>query len=531
MEYYELHQKYAPQEVLVYLRKSRSDDPNLSVEEVLQRHQNILQEWIERNLDGPIPEENYFREVVSGEQLETRPEMMKILKLIENPKYKAILCIEPQRLSRGDLYDAGMLIRLLKFTHTQVITPMKIFDIENEYDRDAFERELKRGNEYLEYTKKILGRGKLQSVRDGNYIGSKPPYGYDKTIVYDGKKKCPTLVINEKEAEVVRLVFDMYGNQNLGLSNIVYRLDAAGYRTREGRTWGRTTVRQILENIVYIGKIRYGYNKETHIVQDHEVIKKRQRSQEYEIIDGKHEAIIDEELFNKVLAKKEPAPKINRKKGLSNPLAGLVFCAECGYALTYRDYRQGNTKPRYYCHKKSIHRSGTITVEEVLETVADALEKEIPNFEIKLNESKDSDEQRVKTWIASLEKRLLDLNKKEISLWEKYTEEAMPKEIFESLKEKVLREKEEVTALLQSESQKTFEKVDYSEKIATFRKAIDLIRCNTSTADEINKWVKCCVERITFTRQLRARVNESTDETNSRGWVDEPSIIHIDLKL
>lgn len=532
MPYFDILSQFAPEEILVYLRKSRSDDPDLTVEEVLQRHQKILQEWIERNLSGPIPEENYFREVVSGEQLDTRPEMMKILKLIENPKYKAILCIEPQRLSRGDLYDAGMLIRLLKYTRTQVITPMKTFDIENEYDRDAFERELKRGNEYLEYTKKILGRGKLQSVRDGNYIGSKPPYGYDKTIVYDGKKKCPTLTINEREAEVVRLVFDMYVNQGLGLSTIVYRLDAAGYRTREGRTWGRSTVRQMLENVVYIGKIRYGFSKEVHVVQDHEVIKKRQRFQDYEIIDGKHEPIIDEELFYKVQSKMNVAPKKNRKKELSNPLAGLIFCAECGYAITYRDYNDvANAKPRFYCHKKSIHRSGTIAVEEMLEVVADTLEKEIPNFKLKLSENSNSEEQRVKAWVVSLEKRLIELNKKEVSLWEKYTEEAMPKEVFESLKEKVLKEKEETKALLESESQKAFEKVDYSEKIATFQKAIDLIRSNTATADELNVWLKCCIERITFTRNLRTRVSKSNDDTNSRGWVDEPAIIHIDLKL
>jgi hypothetical protein len=304
-----------------------------------------------------------------------------------------------------------------------------------------------------------------------------------------------------------------------------------GYRTREGRTWGRTTVRQMLGNIVYIGKIRYGHYKETHIVLDHEVIKKRLRTKDYEVIDGKHESIIDEELFNKVQAKQESAPKINRKKGLSNPLAGLAFCGECGYALTYRDYRSGNTKQRYMCHKKSIHRSGTITVEELLNIVADTLEKEIPNFEVKLNESNSSEEQQRKTRIASLEKRLLDLSKKEISLWEKYAEEAMPKEVFETLKDKVAKEKEEVAAMLESENQMTFEKVDYSEKIATFQKAIELIRNNTATADEMNKWLKCCIERITFTRKLKERVNETNDDTNSRGWVDEPSIIHIDLKL
>lgn len=96
-------------------------------------------------LPGPVPEENIFREVVSGETIKDRPEFLKLLRLIESPDIKAILVVEVQRLSRGDLEDAGRLMKILRFTHTQVITPHKIYDLEDEYDRDFFERELKRG--------------------------------------------------------------------------------------------------------------------------------------------------------------------------------------------------------------------------------------------------------------------------------------------------------------------------------------------------------------------------------------------------
>ena len=111
---------------------------------------------------------------------------MKVLKKIESPAYKAIAVVDVQRLSRGDLEDAGRLIRLLRYTNTYVITPTKIYDLRDEYDRDAFERELKRGNEFLEYQKKIMNRGRLLSVQQGNFIGSIAPYGYDKDIFVDG---------------------------------------------------------------------------------------------------------------------------------------------------------------------------------------------------------------------------------------------------------------------------------------------------------------------------------------------------------
>ena len=115
--YYDYSQ-FKADEILVYLRKSRTDDPLLTVEEVLQRHEAILDEWAEKNLGMKIPEENKFREVVSGETIADRPEVQKVLRMIESPKIKAILIVEIQRLSRGDLEDAGRLIKLLRYTNT-----------------------------------------------------------------------------------------------------------------------------------------------------------------------------------------------------------------------------------------------------------------------------------------------------------------------------------------------------------------------------------------------------------------------------
>ena len=97
--------KFLPEEIIVYLRRSRSDDPTLSVEEVLEKHESIINEWIERNLDGPIPSENWYREVVSGETIAGRPEMINVLKRVESQNIKAVLCVECSRLSRGDLED------------------------------------------------------------------------------------------------------------------------------------------------------------------------------------------------------------------------------------------------------------------------------------------------------------------------------------------------------------------------------------------------------------------------------------------
>ena len=528
MSFYDI-QQYAPEELLEYLRKSRSDDPSLSVEEVLQRHEGILNEWAERNLPYPIPEENIFREVVSGEQLDTRPEMMKILKMIESPKIKAILVIEPQRLSRGDLEDCGRLIKLLRYTNTKVITPTKTYDISDEYDRDSFERELKRGNEYLEYTKKILKRGKIQSVKDGNFLGSVPPFGYEKIIVYDGKKKCPTLKINEEEAKIVRYIFDEYVNNGKGVSTICMELAKMGCRTRNNGIWERSTIYGILNNVLYAGKVKYGHHTYVYDVQDYEVTAKRKRSDEYLIAEGKHEGIISWEIFQECAEKLQQTQPPKERNKLTNPLASLLYCEECGCAMVYRNDKY--IQSRFFCRRREIHKGGSIYAYKIFDDIIEALEAEIPNFQMRLDENADDEIKRKEQTIAMLQKRLADLEQKEISLWEKYTEDAMPKEIFEKLKDKVTTEKAEVTLSLQEEKQKVVNKVDYANKIVTFQNAIDALRDKNATAAEQNKLLKACITKITFRKEQSKRIEKQSDETNDRGWIQNQPELKIVLKV
>ena len=254
--YYQPQIDFRPDQVLAYLRKSQSDDPLLTVEEVLAKHETILDEWAQRTLGGVVPEENKFREVVSGETIKGRPEVQKVLRLMESPRIRAILVVEPQRLTRGDLEDIGRMMKLLKHTHTLVLTPPRSYDLSDEYDWDAFERELKRGNDYLEYTKKILNRGRLLSVSQGNYIGSHPPYGYDRVFVTEGKRKYPTLAENKTQADVVRMIFHWYVDEDLGYQKICHRLDGMGIQPPRSEYWSPAALKDLLSNVHYVGKVR-----------------------------------------------------------------------------------------------------------------------------------------------------------------------------------------------------------------------------------------------------------------------------------
>lgn len=155
------------EEVIIYLRKSQSDDPNMTVEEVLAKHESDLQEWAVEAFGQKVPESQIYREVVSGETIADRPVMQTVLNLMELPSIKGVIAIEPQRFSRGDLEDCGRIVNAFRYTRTLAMTPQKVYNITDEYDRKFFEMELTKGSDYLEYYKKIQkGEGKIPSKKD-----------------------------------------------------------------------------------------------------------------------------------------------------------------------------------------------------------------------------------------------------------------------------------------------------------------------------------------------------------------------------
>ena len=538
-------------EILVYLRKSRTDDPLLSVEEVLKRHETILDEWAENHLGGKVSESNKYREVVSGETIADRPEVKKVLKLIESPKIKAILIVEVQRLSRGDLEDAGYLIKILRYTNTLVITPQKIYDLRDEYDRDMFERELKRGNEFLEYQKKIMNRGRLLSVSQGNYIGSLPPYGYDKAWITEGKRKCPTLAINQEEADVVRMIFDMYVNKDMGRPNICYFLDDMGIKPPKGEHWSPSALKDLLENDHYIGKVRWNWRKTVTIVEDGEIVKTAPKSKigEYLIYDGKHEPIISEELFKAAREKQGKNHRAKPTTKVRNPLASLVWC-QCGRAMTLRTYNYHDGKPRLLCTDQKHCRTGSCTYEELLDAVVDVLKQCIEDFEIRIkNEQGDSMKLHEKL-LKSLEKKMQDLEAKELAQWEAQSNpdpsQRMPQHIFKQLNEKLLKEMDEVKEAMCNARKSMPDPVDYKEKLVRFQEALDSLLDPEVDALQKNKLLKSCIERIDYKREAPQRIKNTEKRTRKNGrlkgkyakptslgtgahWTNPP--IEIDVKL
>lgn len=196
---------------------------------------------------------------------------------------------------------------------------------------------------YVRDISKKIRSSLIERKKAGNFLGVTAPYGYQK----DPNNKFH-LIINEKEAEVVKRVFRLYLEGN-GLTRIAQILTKDGIpvpgesrdigktrRTALYSSWKQTTIRRILDNRVYLGelvqfkrrKINYKSKRRINVPEEERYICK-----------GTHEAIIDEEDFNTIqnILKKNKSFKGTRHDYL---FKGLLYCAECGARLniTYSNY-------------------------------------------------------------------------------------------------------------------------------------------------------------------------------------------------
>lgn len=524
---YNFREQLKPEEVLMYLRKSRADDPTLSVEEVLSKHEAVLEEWVEKNLSAPIPPENRFKEVVSGESIADRPEFQKILKLIESPNYKAVLVVEVSRLGRPDTEEIGKISKMFRYTNMLVLTPSRSFNMADKYERDMFEQELRIGNYFLEYIKTVLRAGRESSVKRGCYVCSKPVYGYDKVTITEGKRKYPTLAINEEQANIVRMIFNWFVNENIGTQTIANRLNDMGVKPPMIERWMPDTIRNILENPHYIGKVTWNRRKAVLVVDNGEFRKTRPKTtdEEYILCDGLHEAIISEELFYAAQAKRGRTHRACANKELRNPLASMLYC-ECGKAMSYR--QKNGEEPRLVCNGQKYCGNGSCSMDEMMEFTIDLLKRKIAEYSEEANSESAETAKIHEKQVKNLEKKLADLDAKELALWEAQldTEHKMPSHIFQSLTDKLSKEREETETALAKAREAVAKPIDNEVKIVTLQTALDALLDREISVAEKNQFLKACISRITYHREPAQRI---LGKGNGKGFTFEP--IELDVKM
>jgi len=341
------------------LRKSRAD---VEMEargegETLARHEKALLDlakYARLNVTA------IYREIVSGDTIAARPVMQRLLSEVEKGFWEGVLVMEVERLARGDTIDQGIVAQTFRFTDTKIITPNKTYDPQNEYDEEYFEFGLFMARREYKTINRRLQRGRLTSVQEGKFVGSKAPYGYRRVKLEHDKGY--TLDIIPEEAAIVRMIYDLYtigeltpdgSHKRLGVSLLARRLNMLKTPTRMGGDWTVSTIRDILGNPVYCGKIRWNWRPCAKKIVNGQLSVQRPRApaEKCVIVKGLHPPIISEETFDRAqeLIKLNPPRPIGEQYTVSSPLAGLVICGKCGRHMVRRPYRHPNAPPSLMC--------------------------------------------------------------------------------------------------------------------------------------------------------------------------------------
>lgn len=354
---------------LMLLRKSRSDDVKEPIEVTLARHEEQLQELAIKKTGKRILEENIYREVVSGgENIKDRPTFMQVLRRLEKEKHiRSVYCMDPERLSRSGIYGAGEVLKIFDITNTLITTFEKTYNLKDPMDKKYLEMRMIQSAEYRNYSKDVMNRGRIKSVRDGYFVGSTAPYGYKRKQLPDEKNRF-ILEPHEEQAPVVKLMFQMIID-GVGTTELCHHLNKYKYKPKKNKHWTPAMVRNILTSIVYIGYNTWGRYKLVETIVNGEIVKVRQKSDDFEVFKGRQELLVSEEDFYKVqeILKSHPSSREQHGKSISNPLAGIIICKKCGRHMFRRPY---STR-----HMKNGRRKYTYDRQELLEFLRDAKSK------------------------------------------------------------------------------------------------------------------------------------------------------------
>jgi site-specific DNA recombinase len=277
--------------------------------------------------------EHYDDGGFTGAHLE-RPALQRLLRDLDAGTINCVLVYKVDRLSRS-LLDFARLMERFDRQGVSFVSVTQDFNTTTSMGRLTLHILLS----FAQFEREIIGertRDKLSAARrKGKWIGGWPVLGYD---VKDGR-----LIVNEKEAEQVREIYRIAA-QAPTLEAVLKACTLGGCRTKAwtsgagrphpGRPFQRMTLRLLLSNVLYTGSV----------------------SHKGTVYPGEHERIVDQQIWEKVNAELQLRSAGQRGKphrAQPSPLAGLLYCAECGRALRLTHTTRHGQRYQYYSCKAS----------------------------------------------------------------------------------------------------------------------------------------------------------------------------------
>ncbi|RXZ84467.1 recombinase family protein [Paenibacillaceae bacterium] len=466
-----------------YMRKSRAD---LEAEErgegeTLAKHDRALMKLARQH---NVLITSTFREIVSGESLFHRPEMIKMLEGMEQSPPKGIFVMDMERLGRGNMQEQGLILDTFRRHKVLIITPNKIYDLNDESDELMTEVQALFARQELKVITRRLQRGRVDSVEEGNYIATRPPYGY--SVVKEGKTRY--LIEHPEQASIVRQVFKWY-LENIGSNKIANRLNEMGVKSYTGKSFSSSAVLNMLKNEVYTGVIQWKKKeqKKSKTKGKKRDTRTRDRS-EWISVPGKHEALVDEVTFRRVQERLKtkyhvPYQLVN---GITNPLAGLVRCAKCGVSMVLRPY--ANQPAHIMCYNRQCN-NRSARMEFVEKKVINALEEWLDGYKLQWKSKKKiTSYDAFENTLRELEKELHELEDQKGRLFDFlergiYTEEVF----FERSNNLQTRMESNSKAIERTKSEMEFEKKKASAQINIIPQVINIIKLYRRADDPAQK--------------------------------------------
>ena len=500
----------------IYLRKSREDieAEKYGEGETLARHEKILTTLAKKR---KLHISKIYREVVSGETISERKEMQKLLRDVENEKWTGVLVVEVERLARGDTADQGRVSKAFKYSHTKIITPVKTYDPNNEFDEEYFEFGLFMSRREYKTINRRLQRGRELSVSEGKFVGNIAPFGYDRVKLKNAKGY--TLSINQDEAPIVKEIFRLYAFENTSINAVAKQLNKLNLKPRIASEWTISSVKDILSNPTYIGKIVWNRRKQKKKTKNGHLIISRPRNKDYLIYDGLHKPIIDNKTWELVQEKrKQNAPKVKHDNTIQNPLVGLIFCEKCGKPMQRRPYTQADKPATLMCsNSKCDNISSKLYIVE--DKIIDALKIWLKNYKVHYSEKNNlnSDKNKIIEKSISITKKELEKENAKLNKIYEFLENGIYnndefinrskaiKDNIQCLESKL----EEYNSLLEKNLDMQNQKEIIIPKLEN---VIDLYY-NLETAEDKNILLKSIISKVTYLKTEKA-IKKDSDPTN-----------------
>ncbi len=489
-------------QVAIYARVSTQKQEN---EKTIESQLAEIREVCKK--DGVKIAKEYIDNGWSGETL-ARPGLDQLRDDASKGLFEAIYFWREDRLAR-DHIDQGIVERELMKRGVDVIYHNRPLTDENRLETGM--KAL-----FAEHEKRLIlertRRGRLYKAKQGIVISSHASYGLLKK---DGHYE-----INKKEAEIVKLIFNLYIQLN-SQRDVVRELDKREIKPRVGECWGRSTIKRILTNETYIGMAYYNKTKrvETENPKNEyrKVIKNGVRPRDKsEWIQIKAPSILDEDTFQTIQGLLKRNTKLNRAKNSPYLLSGLIRCGDCGSTYSGetshgRKFYRCNNRHKTFplpkeCNAKMI--SAEKMENFIWNTVSKAMKnpKLLNSYISELADKVADSERLLKEERAELLKEKEKLDSKKSKVLDLYTDEGMDKGNllkkmgeYDKLSEGIDQKLKDIEIKLSQLA----ERPSLKKRVERFSK---LIRkgADKMTFEEKQEFLKLVIEEITFHSRTEA---------------------------